>query len=218
MLGIAFGPLLTAPLSECYGRRPIYLVSWSAFIIWTIPSAVAQNMETLIVTRFFDGLTGSSFLSVAGGMVGDIFHADEIQRPMVPVSLAPFIGPSIGPILGGLVNFYLDWRWTYYIALIWAVFVWVAIVLAAPETYHPVLLKAKAQKLRDATGDSRYWAPADKDDRSTLRIVAISLSRPFQLLFLEPMCLSLNLYSAILLGILYLFFAKFRRPFGPLTQ
>lgn len=170
-------------------------------------------METLIVTRFFGGLTGSSFLSVAGGMVGDIFHTDDIQRPMVPVSLAPFIGPSIGPILGGFINFYLDWRWTYYIALIWATFVWVGIILAAPETYHPILLKAKAQKLRDAAGDSRYWAPADKDDWSTRRIVALSLLRPFQLLFLEPMCLILNLYSAILLGILYLFFAKLPETF-----
>lgn len=213
VFGISFGPLLTAPLSEYYGRRPIYLVSWSAFIVWTIPSAVAQNMETLTVTRFFDGLTGSSFLSVAGGTVGDIFHTDDIQKPMVLISLAPFIGPSIGPILGGLINFYLDWRWTYYIALIWATFVLVAIILAAPETYHPVLLKSKAQKLRDATGDIRYWAPAENFDRSSRRIVALSLLRPFQLLFLEPMCLSLNIYSAILLGILYIFFAKLPETF-----
>lgn len=165
-------------------------------------------METLIVTRFFGGLTGSSFLSVAGATVGDIFHTEEIQVPMVPGSLAPFIGPSIGPILGGLINFYLDWRWPYYIALVWASLVWVTIMIVVPETYHPVVLKAKAQKLRSATGDSRYWAPADRVDRSTRRIVALSLLRPFQLLFLEPMCLSLNLYSALLLGILYLFFAK----------
>lgn len=170
-------------------------------------------METLIVTRFFGGLTGSSFLSVAGGTVGDIFHTDDIQRPMVAVSLAPFIGPSLGPILGGLINFYLDWRWTYYIALIWATFVWVAIILATPETYHPVLLQVKAQKLRDATGDSRYWAPADKVDRPTRRKVTLSLLRPFQLLFLEPMCLSLDLYSAIILGILYIFFAKLPQTF-----
>lgn len=36
-----------------------------------------------------------------------------------------------------------------------------------------------------------------------------SLIRPFQLLFLEPMCLNLCLFSAILLGVLYLFFGAF---------
>ena len=41
------------------------------------------------------------------------------------------------------------------------------------------------------------------------KTVALSLLRPFQLLFLEPMCLCLDLYSAILLGILYLFFGAF---------
>lgn len=49
----------------------------------------------------------------------------------------------------------------------------------------------------------------EKVIRSTRKIIALSLLRPFQLLLLEPMCLCLNLYLAILLGILYLFFGAF---------
>ncbi|KAH7007780.1 major facilitator superfamily domain-containing protein [Ilyonectria destructans] len=213
VLGIAFGPLFTGPLSEHYGRRPIYLISWSMFVILTIPSAVATKMEMLIVTRFFDGFAGSTFLSVAGGTVGDIFLRDELQKPMVFVSLAPFVGPSLGPLLGGFINSSLHWRWTYYIIIIWAVVLLLAIALLVPETLHSVILLKKAQKLRTETGEHRYWAPAEKAQGSNRKIVALALRRPFQLLLLEPMCFILDLYSAILLGILYLVFGAFPAVF-----
>lgn len=208
-LGISLGPLLTSPLSEYYGRRPIYLVSWAMFIIWTIPSAVAKNIETIIITRFFNGYAGSTFLSVAGGTVGDIFLHHEIQAPMALVSSAPFLGPALGPLIGGFINYYGNWRWTYWSMIIWAAVLFVAIILFAPETHHPTILRAKAERLRKETGNERYRAPMERTTKSTGRAVALSLLRPFQLLFLEPMCLCLDLYSAILLGILYLFFRAF---------
>ncbi|RKK65785.1 hypothetical protein BFJ69_g15980 [Fusarium oxysporum] len=212
VLGIAFGPLLTGPLSEHYGRRLIYLVSWSMFVIWTIPSALAQNMLTLIITRFFNGFFGSAFLSVAGGTVGDIFSRDQLQRPMVLVSLAPFIGSSIGPLLGGFINSYLHWRWTYYLILVWATILLIGVAFV-PETFHPIVLRIKARKLRSETGDDRYWASGEQMNKTRWKTVALTLMRPFQLFFLEPMCLCLNLYSATLLGILYLFFGTLPQIF-----
>lgn len=206
VLGFAFGPLLIAPLSEYYGRRPIYLISWSFFIIWSIPSAVAKNIETLIITRFFQGFSGSSFLSVSGGTIADIFPKSQLQAPMVLVSLAPFVGPTSGPLIGGFINYYLHWRWTWYIITIWALTLLPAIIFCAPETFHPIRLRDKARKLRAETGDNRYWAPMERAATSKGKTVVLSLSRPFQLLLLEPMCLCLDLYSAVLLGILYLFF------------
>ncbi|WZH40607.1 major facilitator superfamily domain-containing protein [Fusarium acuminatum] len=209
VLGIALGPVLTSPLSEYYGRRPIYLVSWTMFIIWTIPSAVAQNIETMIIARFFTGFAGSSFLSVAGGTAGDVFERHEIQKPMSLVSLAPFIGPTLGPLMGGFINYNTNWRWTYYVMLIWAVILMVAIFFFAPETFHPILLREKARKIRKETGKDAYWAPMERTKKPILETLKISILRPFQLLFLEPMCLCLDLYSALLLGILYLFFGAF---------
>ncbi|KAM6528944.1 hypothetical protein FALCPG4_009896 [Fusarium falciforme] len=209
VMGIALGPLLTSPLSEYYGRRPIYLVSWAMFTIWTIPSAVAQNIETMIIVRFFAGFAGSTFLSVAGGTVGDVFLRSEIQKPMSLVSLAPFIGPAIGPAIGGFINYNTDWRWTWYVMIIWAVVLMLSIIFFAPETYHPILLRAKARKLRKETGNDAYRAPMENTTKSIRQTLKLSLLRPFQLLFLEPMCLCLDLYSAILLGILYLFFGAF---------
>lgn len=58
---------------QFYGRRPIYIGSFSFFLIWMIPCALARNIQTMLVARFLDGLAGSAFLSVAGGTVGDMF-------------------------------------------------------------------------------------------------------------------------------------------------
>ncbi len=66
----------------------------------------------------------------------------------------------------------------------------------------PVLLKRKAQKLRKETGDERWKAPIEKQKKSISKTVGYALLRPFQLLVHEPMCLILDVYSAILLGIL----------------
>ena len=87
------------------------------------------------------------------------------------------------------------------------------ITLCVPETYHPVLLRHKAVKLRKETGDERWKAPIEVTQRSILQTILRSCYRPFLLLTLEPMVLNLCLFSAILLGILYLFFGAFEIVF-----
>ncbi|KAK1579773.1 major facilitator superfamily transporter [Colletotrichum navitas] len=214
VLGISLGPMFLSPLSEFCGRRPIYIVSWSMYLIWLIPSAVAHNIATMIVSRFFDGLSGSAFLAVSGGTVSDLFARHELQAPMLMYSLAPFIGPCIGPLIGGFINYNADWRWTYYVLIIWAFALLVAILVFVPETYHPVVLRNKARKMRKETGDERWKAPVEKTTKSVIKTIGISLMRPFQLLAFEPMVLNLDIFSAILLGILYLFFGAFPLVFS----
>jgi hypothetical protein len=77
---------------QFYGRRPIYVYSYIFFLIWIIPCAVSKNIATMLVSRFFDGLAGSAFLSVAGGTVGDMFAKHELSLPMMVYTASPFIG------------------------------------------------------------------------------------------------------------------------------
>lgn len=83
------------------------------------------------------------------------------------------------------------------------------IAVGVPETYHPVLLRQKAEKLRKETGNEQWKAPIEVMQRSIPQTILRSCYRPFLLLALEPMVLNLCLFSAILLGILYLFFGAF---------
>ncbi|RAH55616.1 MFS transporter [Aspergillus piperis CBS 112811] len=211
--GLAVGPLLLGPLSEFYGRRRIYICSFTLFLVWLIPCAVAKNIQTMIVCRFLNGIAGSAFLSVAGGTVGDLFARHELSAPMMLYTSSPFIGPEVGPLVGGFINQFTTWRWTFYVLLIWTGVLLVLIGFFVPETYHPVLLRRKAQQLRKETGDDRWIAPIEMMDRSVAQTVLRSIYRPLLLLTLEPMCLNLCIFSAILLGILYLFFGAFQLVF-----
>ncbi|KAI9793286.1 MAG: hypothetical protein M1833_000785 [Piccolia ochrophora] len=214
VMGLGLGPMVLAPLSEFYGRRPIYIVSYTVFLIWIIPSAVAKNIQTMLVARFLDGLAGSAFLSVAGGTVGDLFPKSQLQAPMLIYTASPFVGPELGPLVGGFINQYANWRWTFYVLLIWSGAMLISLIFLVPETYHPVLLRRKAERLRRETKNDNWKAPMEKQQRSLTKTLLWSLIRPFQLLILEPMCLCLCVFTALLLGILYLFFGAFPLVFG----
>ena len=93
--GLGLGPMFLSPLSEFYGRRIIYLGAFGMYLIWLIPCAVANNIATMLVSRFLDGLAGSAFLSVAGGTVGDMFPKERLSMPMVVYTASPFTGPLV---------------------------------------------------------------------------------------------------------------------------
>lgn len=59
VMGLGLGPMMLGPLSEFYGRRPIYVLSFAFFLVWLIPCAVAKNIGTELVSRFIDGFAGS---------------------------------------------------------------------------------------------------------------------------------------------------------------
>ncbi|PQE32628.1 hypothetical protein CJF32_00004152 [Rutstroemia sp. NJR-2017a WRK4] len=69
ILGFAFGPLFLAPLSEVYGRVPVYHACNVLFIIFTVACALATNLNMLIGFRFLAGIWGSAVLT-NGNVVG----------------------------------------------------------------------------------------------------------------------------------------------------
>ncbi|KIK59727.1 hypothetical protein GYMLUDRAFT_44161 [Collybiopsis luxurians FD-317 M1] len=211
--GLGIGPLLTGPLSEVYGRNIIYRVSFILITAFTFGVAFAPDIAVHLVFRFLSGLSGSSFLSVAGGTVSDLFENRQVGTPMALYVLFPFVGSVIAPIYAGFVNQNTNWRWTYYVLIILS-FVQTIALFLIPETYVPVLRKWKAARLRKSTGDANYWAPLDRRQQSMTEAIIISCYRPFQLIFYERMALLLNTWTAMMFGILYLTFQAFPVIFG----
>ncbi|CEQ38896.1 SPOSA6832_00353, partial [Sporobolomyces salmonicolor] len=201
VLSMGVVPIIIAPLSEWFGRSPVYFVGFALYIAFNGQVAGANNIATLLLGRFFAGAGGAGFLSVAGGTVADLFRPHEVGAPMGFYTAGPFLGPVFGPVISGFINQHCDWRVT------WSVF-FVAMLLLVPETYLPAVLKKKAKKLRKA-GRTDVRAPNELDQRSIVKVIGISCIKPFELLAREPMALVLCIWTALLLGILYMFFSAF---------
>lgn len=98
LLGYSFGPLVIAPCSELYGRMIVYNTCNVLYMIFTIACAVAPDMASLIVFRFFAGIAGSSPLTIGAGSIADMFAQEKRGAAMAAWAIGPLIGPVIGPV------------------------------------------------------------------------------------------------------------------------
>ncbi|CEH13272.1 Synaptic vesicle transporter SVOP and related transporters (major facilitator superfamily) [Ceraceosorus bombacis] len=216
VLGLGIGPLALAPLSEFYGRRPVYLSSFGLFVLLGLPVSFANNPAVFFIFRFLTGVFGSAFLSVAGGTVADLFLPKDMALPMAAYTMSPFLGPILGPLYAGFATYFSTWRWTFWTINIWSFIMWIALLLFVSETFHPAILTTKAKHLRRSTGNPNLCSAhelklREKSIGGTLRA---NSTKVIQLLILEPMLALLCLWTALLLGILYLFFEAFPIVFG----
>ncbi|KAF8311215.1 MFS general substrate transporter [Clavulina sp. PMI_390] len=208
IFGLGLGPLLFGGLSEFVGRNLIYRISLIGFFLFNFPVAFGNHLAVHLVFRFVTGFAGSAFLSLAGGTIADMFVGEATANAVALYTLSPFIGPVVGPIISGFINNSTDWRWTYYTLLIWS-FVQTVAIHFVPETYAPTLTNRKAERLRRETGDERYYSPFDTSGRSMFETIKLSVSRPFELMTYELLILLLNIWTSLVLGIIYLAFAVF---------
>lgn len=114
----------------------------------------------------------------------------------------------LGPIAGGYLAETQGWRWVLGLNAILAGVVWIATSLNTRETYAPYILQSRAMALSRTTGDvyvSRL-VPG-KAPTTFARAVYIAFSRPWVLLFREPIVFLMSLYMAIVYGTLYMLFA-----------
>ncbi|KAI9643554.1 hypothetical protein NHQ30_008173 [Ciborinia camelliae] len=207
LLGLATGSLVLAPLSEIWGRRPVYIGTLAFFTLMVLPCALATGLGEVLSFRFIGALAGAAMISNSPGSVADITTEEYRALAYSIWSIGPMNGPVTGPLIGGFAAEYLGWRWTNWIVMMLSGCAWIACGFVK-ETYAPVILIKKAAKMREETGDERYWCRYDQK-KSFFEILKINLSRPFVLCFTEPILWFWNAYIAVIYGILYLCFVAY---------
>ncbi|RFU75187.1 mfs-multidrug-resistance transporter [Trichoderma arundinaceum] len=207
VLGFALGPLLWAPLGELYGRQIICFITYGAFTAFNAGSAGAQNIHTLVILRFFAGAFAASALTNPGGVIADIYDPAHRGLAMALFASGPFMGPVLGPIVGGFLGQSHGWRWVSGLTAIFSGVLWVITTVFVPETHAPFILRNRAQQLSNMTGHYyRSKLDAGKSEMTAWKELKISLTRPWALLFYEPIILLLSIYMSIIYGTLYMFF------------
>lgn len=113
VLGFAFGPLIWAPLSELYGRLPIYGISTIMFLAFILSSAFATNVGEFMAFRFISGCCGAAGLAMSGGTLADVIPVSQRGKWMALIVMGPLVGPTVGPIMGGFIAERAGWRWVF---------------------------------------------------------------------------------------------------------
>ncbi|GMM47094.1 spermine transporter [Pichia kluyveri] len=216
VLGFSVGPLIWSPLSEQIGRRPVYFISFGLYFIFNIPCAVAPNIGTILVCRFLCGVFAASGLANVGGSISDMFPTETRGKAIAYFAAAPYGGPVIGPLVGGFIT-----RYNGRISLIfWVNFafsglMWIVGSLI-PETYAPVILKRRAKKLRNETGNEKIMTEQEAAGLSLKELIETCLYRPLKFAITEPVLDLMCFYVCLIYSLLYAFFFAYPVVFGEL--
>lgn len=204
MIGLGFGPVLAAPVSETFGRLVVYRLSLPLSMLFTLGVGFSNSFGGVLVCRFFAGLFGSPVLSVGAGTNADLFLPKDRAKATIWFLLAPFLGTAVGPIVGGYCAEYKGWRWTQWSML----FVFVATYMASlpmKETYKKTILQKRAKRLGIEPPKSNMPSGL----AAIKFLLTVTLFRPIHMLLFEPIVGFLSLYSAFTFGVLFAFLPAF---------
>lgn len=200
-LGEGIGPFLVAPLSELYGRLPVYHAGNVLFILCSTASALSTNISMLVAFRFLNGLAITS-LTLGPTIVADLFRKEERGSAMAIAIVFQLLGPVAAPIVGSFTAQAQGWRWTIWIIVIPVGALTCLSMVFFKETYQVKILQRKALRLQKRTGNSLLRS---KHHSTTERNSFLnSMKRPMKMLFLSPIVLIVSWYTALTYGLSYL--------------
>lgn len=211
--GYGLGPLLWAPMSEIppIGRNPVYIGTLVVFVLFQIPTALASNFGMLLAFRFLTGLFGSPVLATGGASIGDMYRPQKQAYGLAIWGIAAVCGPVLGPLVGGFAAQAKGWSWTIWELMWLSGFCLVFIFFLLPETSSSNILYRRTRRLRKLTGDKKLKCEPEimAENMTKKDLVFMALVRPITLNFTEPMVFFLNLYIALIYGLLYIWFESF---------
>ncbi|CAI9626637.1 mfs general substrate transporter [Alternaria burnsii] len=214
VFGYAFGPLMWAPFSELYGRKPPLIIAAFGFAIFSIAVAVAKDLQTILICRFFAGLFGSSPLAIVAAVFADMFDNRLRGLAVAVFSATVFMGPLLAPFIGGFITQSdLGWRWTEYISSFMGFLSFALLFFFMEETYPPVVLINKASELRRRTKNWGIHAKQEEIEVDFKELIVKNVSRPMRILFTEPIVLLITIYMSFIYGLLYLFLTAYALVF-----
>jgi EmrB/QacA subfamily drug resistance transporter len=129
-LGLALVP--AGRLGDVLGRRRMFLIALSAFVVTSALTGAAPSVGLLIAARLLQGVAGGMLLPQNSGLIQQLFRGAERGRAFGLLGAMVGLATATGPVLGGLILTVVSgpdaWRWVFYVNVPIGL---VALVLAA---------------------------------------------------------------------------------------
>ena len=133
-LGLGFGQLISGPLSDSFGRKPVIYVGFIVFAFASLICVFASSLEMMIVGRLLQGIGLSAPRTISIAMVRDRFSGNYMAKVMSFIVVIFILVPVIAPALGKLMLDSYGWRSIFYSQLVFGFFVMIWFWKRQPET------------------------------------------------------------------------------------
>lgn len=158
-----------SPLSDVFGRRPVFIITFSLYTAASLGLALSQgSYAALVVLRATQSVGGSAVLSLAYGVVADLVTPAERGSMLGPMLASGNLGPCIGPIIGGGVVMTGQPAWCFWALVIFGGIALSLILWTLPETRRTIVGNGSVPPL----GIWRTWWSLMVDWRRNRRQVA----------------------------------------------
>ncbi|RTL51904.1 MAG: Bcr/CflA family efflux MFS transporter [Bradyrhizobiaceae bacterium] len=149
MIGLAISQLITGPLSDRFGRRPVLLGGLGLGVAATIACIFAQTLPQLVVARFFQALGGATGMVMCRAIIRDIYPRQQIGGMIALVTAVMMIAQMISPLIGGALDIYFGWHSIFYFMAAATLLVTSGVALGLPETRRRPVFSDDAGFFRD---------------------------------------------------------------------
>jgi DHA1 family bicyclomycin/chloramphenicol resistance-like MFS transporter len=146
-LGLGFGQLISGPLSDSYGRKPVIYVGFIVFSLASLVCIFSTNLEMMIVGRILQGIGLSAPRTISIAMIRDRFSGNYMAKVMSFVVVIFILVPVVAPALGKIMLDSYGWKSIFYGQLLFGFIVMLWLWKRQPETLKPENKRAFEFKL-----------------------------------------------------------------------
>ncbi|PSR75447.1 major facilitator superfamily domain-containing protein [Coniella lustricola] len=135
---LPIAPVIWGSFSDALGRRPIYIASFTVYIISNIALSITPNFAVLMVFRGLQAAGSASTVSIGNGVIQDIATPSERGGFISFYQAIRNFSIAIGPVLGGLLSNFFGFRSIFVFLVILSSITIVMIITFLPETMRSI--------------------------------------------------------------------------------
>ena len=117
IVAAAIATPLTAWLGGKVGRKRLFVLAISGFVIASMLCGLAQSLEQMVFFRLLQGASGAFLVPLGQSFLLDAYPKEKHGQAMALWGVGVMVGPVMGPVLGGWLTDNFEWRWVFFVNL-----------------------------------------------------------------------------------------------------
>jgi MFS transporter, DHA1 family, multidrug resistance protein len=154
VLGMGAATLVTGPLSDARGRKPVILGGAALYGLGAALAWAAPTLELLLLARFLQGVGAAGPRVVGMAIVRDLYGGREMARILSFIMLVFMLVPAVAPLVGSWIIAAAGWRALFGAFVVFAAVASLWLMLRLPESLPPAARRPlRAPVLREAVAE-----------------------------------------------------------------